>query len=95
MPRSRLRVRGPGRPARWIFETNEDSDKVDEKFTVQLATGDTDWPSGFGAGTPSSVAITITDNDKPELELSQSATSVNEGGTLTDIFCEVDQGAEC
>ena len=72
---------GTGTSGTLDIQTNEDSDKVDETFTVQLATGDTDWPSGFGAGTPSSVAITITDNDKPELELSQSATSLNEGGT--------------
>ena len=71
---------GTGTTGTLAIQTNEDSDKVDETFTVELATGDTDWPSTYGTGTASSVAITITDNDKPELEVGQSATSLNEGG---------------
>ena len=65
------------------IQTNEDSDLVNERFKVELDTDDTDWPSGYGAGTASSVTITIADNDQPELGLSQSATGLSEGGSET------------
>ena len=60
------------------ISTNQDADEDDETFTVALGT----LPSSVTAGTPSSVQITITDDDKP------FALSVNArpacGTTVTD-----------
>ena len=55
---------------------------VDETFTVALDTDDSTWPSDWGAGTPSSVEITITDNDKSAqaLAVSGSGQDLVEGG---------------
>ena len=74
---------GTGTTGTLDVQTNEDSDKVDETFTVQLATGDTDWPSGWSAGDPSSVEITIFDNDLPRVTLSGSPNPVDEGSKVT------------
>ena len=55
-------------------------DEEDEGFTLALATS---LPQGVTAGSTSSVAVTITDNDTPSLALSASADEVTEGGQLT------------
>ena len=74
---------GTGTTGTLAIQTNEESDKDDETFTVQLATGDSDWPSGLTAGDPSSVEITIYDNDKPRVSLSASPNPVDEGSKVT------------
>ena len=59
--------------------TNQDTDEDDETFTVALDTAN--LPSSVTAGTPSSVQITIKDDDRPEIAVSFSAeqTTINEG----------------
>ncbi len=63
------------------IQTHEDAteDKEDETFTVGLGT----LPSTLAAGDPSSVTITITDDDKPTVELSASPNPVAEGSAVT------------
>ena len=73
---------GTGTTGALDIQTNEDdNDLEDETFTVELDMDDSDWPSGWGAGDPSSVKIKIADNDgPPDLEVSQSGTGLDEGG---------------
>jgi len=60
------------------IETNHDADADDETFTVALGT----LPSGYVAGSPSSVRIRITDDEGvPEVTLSASPNPVDEGDT--------------
>ena len=59
--------------------TNQDADEDDETFTVALGSP---LPSGVTAGSPSSVPITISDDDKPFV-LSVDATPAC-GATVTD-----------
>ena len=61
------------------IKTNDDSDDEDETFTVGLGT----LPSTLVAGSSSSVPITITDDDKPTVELSASPNPVVEGSAVT------------
>ena len=72
-----------------ITTTQDTSDESDETFTVALGTP---LPSGITAGSPSSVQITIRDDDtttptpttqKPTVSLSASATTVREGTSVT------------
>ena len=67
------------------ISTNQDTDEDDETFTVALGT----LPSSVTAGTPSSVEITISDDDKP------FALSVNArpacGATVTDASVRPEQ----
>ena len=65
------------------IQTNQDSDKDNETFTVELDTDDTDWPSDWSAGDPSSVEITIRDDDKPTVSLSALPNPVTEGSKVT------------
>ena len=74
---------GTGTTGTLSIQTNEDNDKVDESFTVELDTDHDDWPADWSAGTASSVTITIDDNDKPRVTLSASPNPVGEGSTLT------------
>ena len=53
---------------------------MNETFTVELDTDDSAWPNGWGVGYPSWVEITIDDDDKPDLAVSQSGSSLDEGG---------------
>ena len=73
------------------IQTNEDSDQVDETFTVELDTGDSNWPSGWSAGDPSSVDITIDDNDKPaqDLLVRASDTDLHEGADPETIYVKL------
>ena len=59
--------------------TAQDTDADDETFTVALGT----LPSSVTAGGPSSVEITITDDEKPSVSLSASPNPVGEGSTVT------------
>ncbi len=61
--------------------TNQDPDEDDETFTVALGNN---LPASVTAGTPSSVQITITDDDvPPTVRLSVSPNPVQEGSTVT------------
>ncbi len=63
-----------------VSATDDDIAEGDESFTVglsNLADNATD------VGIPSSVTITITDNDSAFLSLTSSATRVDEGGSVT------------
>ena len=61
--------------------TAQDADTADETFTVALGT----LPSDVTAGTPSSVQVTIRDDDEPPptVSLSASPNPVTEGGSVT------------
>ena len=62
--------------------TAQDADEADETFTVALGSS---LPSGVTAGTPSSVRITIRDDDfsVPTVSLSASPNPVDEGDSVT------------
>ena len=64
--------------------TNQDPDEDDETFTVALGSS---LPSSVAAGTPSSVQIRITDDDRtsptPVVSLSASPNPVTEGSPVT------------
>ncbi len=63
------------------IQTNEDADKADETFKVDLGT----LPSGWAPGSPSSVEITIEDDDKlpTTVDLAASPNPVEEGEIVT------------
>ena len=64
--------------------TNQDTDTDDETFTVALDT--TNLPSSVRAGSPSSVRVTIRDDDggtTPSVSLSASPSTVTEGSSVT------------
>ena len=58
-------------------ETTEDQE--DETFSVTLVNP----PTGYTVGSPSSVTITILDDDKPSVSLSASPNPVQEGSPVT------------
>ena len=60
--------------------TNNDADENDETFTVSLGT----LPSGVVAGSPSSVRISIADDEgRPKVRLSAAPNPVAEGSRVT------------
>ena len=68
--------------------TSQDTDTADETFTVALNTAN--LPSSVTAGTPSSVQVTISDDDgggttptTPSVSLSVSPRTVTEGSSVT------------
>ncbi|MCY4432786.1 MAG: fibronectin type III domain-containing protein, partial [bacterium] len=61
------------------FATHHDDDQDDETFTVTL----TEAPTGYSIGSPSSVSVTIVDDDKPSVSLSASPNPVREGDPVT------------
>ena len=63
------------------ISANHDSDADDETFTVAMDTAN--LPSSVVAGSPSSVAVTITDDEKPTVSLSASPNPVTEGSSVT------------
>ena len=63
------------------INTYEDDDIENESFTVQIDTNN--LPSGVVAGSPLSAAVTITDDDVPEVSLSVDNNSVEEGKAVT------------
>ena len=65
------------------ISTNQDTDEDDETFTVALGT----LPSGYAAGSPSSVQIRIADDEGvPEVTLHVSRNLVKEGRwTLVEV----------
>ena len=65
------------------ISTNQDSDYADETFTVYLGTP---LPTGIVAGSPSSVQITIRDDDTPPtptVSISAAPNPVAEGSSVT------------
>ena len=74
---------GTGTTGTLEIQTNQDSDEDNETFTVALDSDDTDWPSDWSAGDPSSVEITIRDDEKPTVSLSASPNPVTEGSKVT------------
>ena len=61
------------------IRTNQDADEDDETLTVTLGT----LPALVTAGSPSSVEVTIIDDEgRPAVSLSASATEVSEGGAV-------------
>ncbi|MCY4433254.1 MAG: hypothetical protein OXE45_06220, partial [bacterium] len=73
------------------FPTNHDTDQDDESFTVAITFG----PSGYSIGSPSSVSVTIVDDDKPSVSLSASPNPVGEGDpvTVTAVLSHATVGA--
>ena len=71
--------------ARALITTNHDADDQDEMFTVALDTAN--LPSGYAAGTPSSVQITIRDDERVLTGHTVTLTADNlrptEGSTVT------------
>ncbi|MXW13642.1 MAG: T9SS type A sorting domain-containing protein [Rhodothermaceae bacterium] len=63
------------------INTYEDDDIENESFTVQIDTDN--LPSAVVAGSPLSAAVTITDDDVPEVSLSVDNNSVEEGEVVT------------
>ena len=61
------------------FATHHDTDQDDETFTVTI----TEAPTGYSIGSPSSVSVTIVDDDKPSVSLSASPNPVREGDPVT------------
>ena len=59
--------------------TNQDTDTLDETFTVSLGT----LPSAVTAGSPTSVVVTIDDDDMPTVSLSAAPEPVVEGSSVT------------
>ena len=65
---------------------NDGMDEADETFTVSLGT----LPSGVTAGTPTSVMVTITDDDVPEVTFSSATTTVAEGAGTVEVTVRLD-----
>ena len=69
------------------ISTNHDSGDSDETFTVAVDTGN--LPSSVQAGSPSSVVVTITDDDKPSTNANLSAltasSSTSSSGSYTAL----------
>ncbi len=64
-----------------LTATDDNTDEPTEQFTVGLGSS---LPAGYKAGTPSSVTITIADNDPTTVTLTRVAgASITEGSTLT------------
>ncbi len=61
------------------IRTNQDTDSDDETFTVALGA----LPAGVGAGSTSSVEVTIADDDVARVTLSVSPNPVLEGHSVT------------
>ena len=59
--------------------TNQDTDTLDETFTVSLGT----LPSAVTEGSPASVQVTIDDDDMPTVSLSAAPEPVVEGSSVT------------
>ena len=62
------------------ISAEQDADMDDETFTVALGSS---LPPGTEAGSPTSVEITITDDDLSSVSLSASPNPVEEGGSVT------------
>ena len=71
-----------------IVQTNQDTDEDDETFTVALGT----LPSTVTAGTPSSVEVTITDDDRLRLSAETSHPTPACGATVTDLSVRPERG---
>ena len=71
-----------------IVQTNQDTDEDDETFTVALGT----LPSTVTAGTPSSVEVTITDDDRLRLSAETSHPTPACGATVTDLTLRPERG---
>ena len=69
--------------------TNHDTDDEDETFTVALGT----LPSGYVAGSPSSVTVTIAD-DEGRTRVALLATSALHGGSLQGGAVKVVEGQQ-
>ena len=65
--------------AEGTIRTNQDPDFNDETFTVALGT----LPASVVAGTPNSVEVTITDDDRAAVTLEASPDPVDEGSSVT------------
>ena len=77
---------GTGTTGTLDIQTNEDDNDIEsETFTVGLDTDASDWPSAYGAGTPSSVVITIDDNDMRGVHILAEPNPVAEGSVVTVI----------
>ena len=72
-----IRVNAGATTGSGTIAANQDADSDDETFTVALGT----LPSTVGVGSPSSVEVTIDDDDLPKVSL--AAESVLEGNVAT------------
>ncbi len=70
------------------IQTNQDTDEDDETFTVALGT----LPSTVTAGTPSSLEVTITDDDGLRLSAETSHPTPACGAAVTDLAVRPETG---